>query len=98
MSLSLSPSSCVETFDTAILTRAISPERKPLPREVAQEILAWDFPPEDKERMAQLSEKARAGELSANEEAQIDSYVRVGHIINLMQAKARLAIKQAVAH
>jgi hypothetical protein len=45
--------------------------------------------------MSELSAKARRGELSAEEEAEIDSYVRVGHIVNLMQAKARLAIKQA---
>jgi hypothetical protein len=95
MDTNLMPSTAVETFDTAILARAISPERRPLQREIAQEILEWDFPPEDKKRMAELSAKARAGELSADEEAQIDSYVRVGHIINLMQAKARLAIKRA---
>jgi hypothetical protein len=95
MTTNLMASSAVETFDTAILTRAISLAHKSLSRDLAEEILEWDFPPEDKQRMAELSAKARAGELSADEEAQIDSYVRVGHIINLMQAKARLAIKQA---
>jgi hypothetical protein len=89
------PTAAVETFDTAILTRAISPARSTLSRTAAQEILQWDFPREDKQRMAELSAKARAGALSAEEEAEIDSYVRVGHIVNLMQAKARLAIKQA---
>jgi hypothetical protein len=95
MSTNLMPSPAVETFDTAILTRAISPASKSLSRDVAEEILQWDFPPEDKQRMAELSAKARAGELNSEEEAEIDSYVRVGHIVNLMQAKARLAIKQA---
>ena len=89
------PSPAVGTLDTAILTRAISPTRESLPRDVAELILQWDFPPEDKKRMAELSAKARNGELNADEEAEIDSYVRVGHIVNLMQAKARLAIKQA---
>jgi hypothetical protein len=91
-------SPAVESFDTAILTRAISPVRKSLSRDVAEEILQWDFPAEDKVRMAELSAKARAGELSVEEETEIDSYVRVGHIVNLMQAKARLAIKQAAKH
>ena len=89
------PSDAVETFDTAILTRAISPSRSTLSREAAQEILRWDFSPEDQQRMAELSTKARHGDLTPDEEAEIDSYVRVGHIVNLMQAKARLAIKQA---
>src|SRR5262245_52544560 len=48
MATNLMPSSSVETFDTAILTRAISPVRSTLPRGVAEEILQWDFPPEDK--------------------------------------------------
>jgi hypothetical protein len=94
MTTGLTPTSPVETFDTAILTRAISPTRESLPRELAQEILQWDFPPEDKQRMAELSVKVRAGELTEREESEIDSYVRVGHIVNLMQAKARLALKQ----
>ena len=45
--------------------------------------------------MAELSAKATAGELNREEEAEIDSYVRVGHIVNLMQAKARLAMNQS---
>jgi hypothetical protein len=95
MTTNLMPSPAVCTFDTAILTRAISPDRESLSRDVAEIILQWDFPPEDKKRMANLSAKASNGELNAEEEAEIDSYVRVGHIVNLMQAKARLAIKQA---
>jgi len=93
MSTNLLPTPAIETFDTAILTRAIAPDRKSLPRAVAEEILQWDFPPEDKQRMADLSAKARVGELTAEEEAEIDSYVRVGQIVNLMQAKAQLAIR-----
>jgi hypothetical protein len=98
MSTNLSASSAVETFDTAILSRAISPHRKAFPREIAEEILQWDFPPEDKQRMAELSAKARGGDLTPAEELEIDSYVRVGHIVNVMQAKARLAIKQPASN
>src|SRR5436305_10307003 len=42
MTTNLMPSPAVETFDTAILTRAISPSRKSLSRDVAEEILQWD--------------------------------------------------------
>jgi len=41
--------------------------------------------------MAELSAKARAGELTPHEEAEIDSQVQVGQIVNLIEAKARLA-------
>jgi hypothetical protein len=95
MSTDLMPSPAAGTFDTAILSRAISRGTKPLSRDAAEEILQWDFPPEDQQRMAELSAKARLGEMTAAEEAEIDSYVRVAHIVNLMQAKARLAIQQS---
>jgi hypothetical protein len=95
MTTNFMPTSVVDTFDTAILTRAMSPARGTLSRQAAQEILQWGFPPEDKQRMAELSAKVRRGELTSEEELEIDSYVRVGHIINLMQAKARLTITQA---
>ena len=95
MITNMMPTPAVETFDTAILTRAIAPARSALSRVAAQEILLWDFSPEDQRRMSELSAKAHRGELTADEEAEIDSYVRVGHIVNLMQAKARLALKPA---
>jgi hypothetical protein len=95
MSSDLLPSPAVATFDTAILTRTIAPVRSQFSPEVAEEILHWDFSPEDQHEMADLSAKARAGTLTADEEAKIDSYIRVSHIVNLLQAKARLAIKQA---
>lgn len=86
------------TFDTAILTRTITPVRNHFSPEVAAEILHWDFSPEDQQEMATLSAKARAGTLTKDEEAQIDSYIRVAHIVNLLQAKARLALKPAASN
>lgn len=97
MSSDLLPSPAVATFDTAILTRTIAPVRSQFSPEVAAEILHWDFSAEDQREMAALSEKARAGALTPEEEAQIDSYIRVSHIVNLLQAKARLSIKQGAA-
>jgi hypothetical protein len=93
MSSDLLPSPVVATFDTAILTRTIAPVRNHFSPEVADEILHWDFSAEDQREMAALSAKARAGTLSPDEEAKIDSYIRVSHIVNLIQAKARLALK-----
>jgi len=95
MSTAFASSPAAETFDTAILTRTIAPMREKLSRELAEEILRWDFTPEDQQRMADLSAKARLGALSSNEELEIDSYVRVGNVVNLLQAKARLTLKTA---
>ncbi len=94
----LLPSPAVATFDTAILTRTIAPVRSQFSPEVAAEILRWDFSSEDQREMANLSAKARAGTLPPDAEAKIDSYIRVSHIVNLLQAKARLAIKQTAGN
>lgn len=95
MSTELLAAATVATLDAAILTRAIAPERAVLSPSLAEEILRWEFAPDDRQQMTELSAKARSGTLSSLEEARIDSYVRAAHIINLMQAKARLAIKLA---
>ena len=95
MSSDLLPQFVAETFDTAILARTIAPVRNQFSPELAEEILHWDFTPEDQRRMAELSGKARTGELTADEESQLDSYVRIAHFVNLMQAKARLALRSA---
>jgi hypothetical protein len=95
MSSDLLPLPPTETFDTAILARTIAPVRNQFSPELADEILRWDFTSEDQQRMAELSGKARTGELTTEEEAQLDSYVRIAHFVNLMQAKARLALRTA---
>ncbi|MEX2173478.1 MAG: hypothetical protein WD872_03895 [Pirellulaceae bacterium] len=96
MNSDLLSSPIVATFDTAILTRTIAPVRSQFSPEVAGEILQWDFSPEDQREMANLSAKASAGTLTVEEEAKIDSYIRVSHIVNLLQAKARLATPHPV--
>ena len=43
--------------------------------------------------MHELSAKAQEGTLSGREQAQLDNFERVGHLINLMQSKARRSLK-----
>jgi len=60
---------------------------------VARAILDFDFCEADRERMHELSAKAQEGTLSGREQAQLDNFERVGHLINLMQSKARRSLK-----
>ena len=64
-----------------------------LPVAAARAILDLGFPPDDLERMRQLSAKAQEGILSSDEQAQITNYERIGHILSLMKAKARRSVK-----
>lgn len=80
-----------------ILARAIAPGQPTLPSDTAQVILAFDFAQEDRERMNGLAEKARAGTLSPEEQAEIDCYERVGHFLSLLRSKARVSLQHATA-
>jgi hypothetical protein len=78
-----------------ILSRVIAPEDPTLPPDTARTILAFDFGKEGRDRMNRLAEKAREGTLTAEEQAEIDCYERVGHFLSLLRAKARISLKQA---
>jgi hypothetical protein len=82
----------VDSSDMAILTRILEPDKATLNPSAARAILTLDFPPRDKDRMRQLSAKVRDGTLSPEEQIEIDNYERVGHVLNIMQSKARRSL------
>ena len=84
--------------ETAILTRVIGPERGGLSRELADMLLALDFPEADHARMAELSAKASDGTLAPAEREELEGYVSVGHFLALLQSKARLSLKGPTRH
>ncbi len=83
--------------ETEILSRIIAPEESTLPSDTAKIILTFDFGKEDRDRMNVLAEKARAGTLTAEEQAELDCYERVGHFLSLLRSKARISLKQVNA-
>ena len=83
----------VQNSEVSILNRILRPEVPTFSREGAQDILTLDFDQADKDRMRELSAKARAGTLTAKEEAEADKYELVGHLLNIMQSKARRSLK-----
>jgi hypothetical protein len=79
--------------EVSILNRILRPNAPTFSPEAAQDILALDFDQADKERMRQLSAKARAGTLTAEEDAEAGKYELVGHLLNIMQSKVRRSLK-----
>ncbi len=79
--------------EAEILSRIIEPDKPALSLELARMVLQWDFPGEDRRRMHELLEKAKAGNLSAEEKAQAENYERVGHLISMLKAKARASLR-----
>lgn len=83
--------------ETAILDRLILPEQADLPVDAARYRLALDFGESDRERMNALAAKAQEGALSPDEATEIDSYRHVGHLVALLQSKARRSL-QRIGH
>lgn len=81
------------TSEAAILDRIVHPDQPTISPEAAQGILALDFDQTDKQRMRELSAKAREGTLTPDEQAAINNYERVGHFLNILQSKARRSLK-----
>ncbi len=81
------------TTELDIMARVIGPRDPNLPAAAAQAILALRFDDADVCRMNELAEKNNQGSLSPLESAVLDRYLRVGQFLDLLQAKARLSLK-----
>jgi hypothetical protein len=82
-----------DASEVSILNRILRPDVPTFSPGTARDILALDFDPSDKRRMRELSAKARAGTLTAEEDAEAGRYELIGHLLNVMQSKARRSLK-----
>lgn len=79
--------------EAAMLSRVIGPEHGNWPRQAAETILRFAFPARDVKRMNVLAAKARDGDLTSDEQSELESYMRVGRFLELIKAKARLSLQ-----
>src|SRR6266446_8820919 len=79
----------LESTEVAILSRVIQPEAGGWPRSAAEAMLGVTFAQRDRERMAFLLEKAKAGELSPAEAEEAEHYRHVGRLLELLKSRAR---------
>jgi len=82
-----------DQIDAAIWKRVIQLDRLPSPT-VARALLKLQFPDYDRDRMRELSAKARAGKLSADEELEADAYERLGSLLGVLHSQARRTLKR----
>jgi len=78
--------------EAAILARLIHIGQEELSRGAAEYLLSIHFRDHDTARMSELSELARQGKLTGEEQAELDSYIRVGNLLAIMQSKGRRAL------
>ena len=79
--------------DAAIWDRVIQFHGQLSPS-AARALLNVQFSSRDHERMHQLGAKARAGTLTEKEEAELDTYERLGCVLDILHSKARRALKK----
>lgn len=90
-------SATITNTDADILERLIDPHTPSFSHEAARAILEITFPPSDVRRMNELAAKAREGTLTLDEQDEIDGYERVGHLLGILQSKARLSLTRDIA-
>jgi len=84
----------ITTTDAEILAEVIAPDRDDMPQDVARSFLKLGFSEAQKERMREFADKNNRGTLTEGERAVMESYRRVGNFLAIIQAKARLSLKQ----
>jgi hypothetical protein len=77
-----------------IFSRIFEPKKPNLSAAAARSILQLDFPPTDRDRMNALTEKARQGSLSPGEDRELNNFIHVGHLLAIMQSKARHSLRK----
>lgn len=83
-----------QNTEAAILTRVIEADEFEITPDVARYLLSMQLPDADRERVDELSAKARSGSLTQTEEAELDSYLHIGSLLGVMQSRARRRLKK----
>ncbi len=78
--------------EVAIWSRLLQPDSSTLSPEAARAILMLDFTEEDRARLHELATRGQSGSLSAAEEDDLETYCRVGRLLDLMRSKARRSL------
>jgi hypothetical protein len=80
--------------EAAILARVIEADETGITPDVARYLLSMQLPNADRDRVDQLSARARAGSITDAEEAELDSYLHIGSLLGVMQSRARRLLKK----
>jgi hypothetical protein len=81
--------------EAAILGRVIRADDDLSPT-AARALLKLSFPPADRDRMHELAVRNQDGSLTPAESRELDSYRRVGRLLDLLAARARRSLARRV--
>lgn len=77
-----------------VLLRVFDLPRRGMTRALAESILAFDFPEGDAAHIEELNVRANEGELTDEEEAELEAYINVNDLLVSWQSKARQILQQ----
>lgn len=80
-----------------VLDRLLDPLSRCLTSESARAVVALRADAAAQARIAELAEKCNEGVLTPVERREYEVYVQVGDVISILQAKARLLLRQQTA-
>jgi hypothetical protein len=83
--------------ELAIFARLLESARGELTPSLARYLLTLGFADEDQARMTDLASRNQDSALSPTELDELTSYVKAGHLLALLHAKARQALRRAKA-
>lgn len=81
--------------ESEILADVIASDEGDLAPSVAQSLLRWKFTDRAVARMNDLAARNNCGTLSNQELQELEQFLRVGSLVNLLQAKARRSLNSA---
>jgi hypothetical protein len=85
------------TSEVALFGRILDNGKGEMSRELARYILTLGFGEDDQARMKDLAERNQDGALSADEQAELQSFVTAGHLLALLHSRARKSLKKKQA-
>ena len=80
--------------EASILSRMVRPEQDDLSSAEAQAVLRLDFDRTDLDRLHELVTKNQEDALTPAERSELESYLRLSSLLDLMHAKARLTLQK----
>ena len=80
-----------------LMQRLVDPKRCGWSDQAAQAVLKLSFSDEDRARASELADRANQGTISASEQREMEGYLRIGALVDLMQSKARLFLRDLKA-
>jgi hypothetical protein len=92
--MSTVPATSAKTSELALFGRLLRARKGKMSPSLARYVLGLRFPAEDQARMEELAAGNQDGNLSPDEQEELQSYVKAGHLLALLHAQARQALKQ----